>query len=163
MDATPTSKYSWPMIRKHPAHGLIEIPNQPLIVMVTISTESRHPWLTTDTCHDLLRRVWQEATNWRVGYYLLMPEHAHFFASPGLLDFSLERWMQYCKSQFRKGHHEPGERFQTDHWDTRIRSAEHYTERWEYIRNNPVRRKLVQHPDEWPYQGIIHDLIWYQN
>ncbi len=35
------------------------------------------------------------------------------------------------------------------------RHSESYAEKWEYLRQNPVRAGLVKDPDEWPWQGEI--------
>ena len=45
-----------------------------------------------------------------------------------------------------------GVRWQDDFFDHRIRDAASLTEKWEYIRNNPVRKNMVRSPDDWPYQ-----------
>jgi putative transposase len=51
-------------------------------------------------------------------------------------------------------------RWLTDHWDTRVRNAEVYEEKWQYCLNNPVRKGLVSHPSDWPFQGEIFELRW---
>jgi putative transposase len=50
--------------------------------------------------------------------------------------------------------------WQTDHWDTRVRNADAYDHKWQYVLNNPVRAGLVAKPDDWPYQGEIFQLAW---
>ena len=29
-----------------------------------------------------------------------------------------------------------------------------------YVRENPLRKNLVKQPDEWPFQGRLHDIWW---
>jgi hypothetical protein len=36
-----------------------------------------------------------------------------------------------------------------------LRSDESYAEKWNYVRENPVRAGLVRNASEWPYQGEI--------
>jgi putative transposase len=48
----------------------------------------------------------------------------------------------------------------TDHWDTRVRSAEVYEQKWAYVWHNPVRAGFVARPEDWPFQGEIHPLRW---
>jgi putative transposase len=146
--------------RKHPAHGVLRVATQSTIVMVTACTKGRVACLANDAVHGALCRVWQEATGWLVGRYIVMPEHTHFFAAPGTMDIRLERWSAYWKSQLTKALPSFDIDWLPQHWDTRIRSAAHYEQTWEYLRNNPVRRGLVATPDDWPYQGVIHDLEW---
>ena len=45
-------------------------------------------------------------------------------------------------------------------WDRRLRDSDSYEEKWEYIRNNPVRHKLVTRAEDWPYQGELNVLKW---
>jgi hypothetical protein len=40
-------------------------------------------------------------------------------------------------------------------FDHLIRHSESYSEKWEYVRQNPVRAGLVNDPDKWPWQGEI--------
>jgi hypothetical protein len=50
--------------------------------------------------------------------------------------------------------------WQPDCWDTQIRDGEHYHERWDYIRQNPVRKGLVRTGEDWPWQGALNVLDW---
>ena len=50
--------------------------------------------------------------------------------------------------------------FQRDCWDTQLRRGENYREKWDYVRNNPVRCGLVRCVEQWPYWGVVNDLVW---
>ncbi len=52
--------------------------------------------------------------------------------------------------------------FQRDCWDRQLRTGESYARKWEYVRNNPVRKGLVAHADDWPYQGQVNGLEWHE-
>ena len=114
--------------------------------------------------HRLIHRIWQNAAHWLVDRYVLMPDHLHFFCSPGEMDYPLARWMSYWKrlvtTQWPEHRKNDGPVFQRDYWDRQIRYTESYDAAWEYVRENPVRAGLVQNPDDWPYQGEIHALRW---
>jgi hypothetical protein len=43
--------------------------------------------------------------------------------------------------------------WQPGFFDHVLRSDESYSQRWEYVRENPVRAGLVSLADEFPYQG----------
>jgi len=43
--------------------------------------------------------------------------------------------------------------WQRGFFDHVLRSDESYAEKWEYVRENPVRAGLVRIADEWPYAG----------
>ena len=146
--------------RHHPVHGVRIASTGPTIVFVTACTKDLRPWLATDANHALLRSIWQSATAWRVGRYVLMPEHVHLFAAPGEAELMLEAWIRCWKSLFSRQCDSLTHRWQVDHWDRRLRSGESYTEKWEYVRENPVRHGLVQWADDWPFQGEIFELEW---
>jgi REP element-mobilizing transposase RayT len=46
-------------------------------------------------------------------------------------------------------------RWQPGFFDHLIRNDESYGEKWNYVRENPVRAGLVTNADDWPYQGEI--------
>jgi putative transposase len=146
--------------RKHPAHGVLILPDQPTIVFLTVCTNGRIPWLAAPEVHDLIRSAWTDATAWMVGRYVIMPDHIHLFAAPSSPELPLENWVRYWKSMFSKKHGRPEHRWQTDHWDTRLRSGESYEEKWRYVVKNPERHKLIERAEDWPYQGEIYELRW---
>lgn len=146
--------------RKHPMHGVIFQQTEPTIVFLTVCTKDRTHWLAVPEVHGLLRSVWIAALAWSVGRYIIMPDHIHLFASPGTPEMPLENWVKYWKSQFSKRHCNPAHRWQTDHWDTRLRSQNAYDEKWHYVLSNPVRHGMVARSEDWPYQGEINELRW---
>ena len=146
--------------RQHPTHGVFTNKHIPTIVFLTVCTKDHQQWLTTTEVHGLLRVIWKQATAWLVGKYVIMPDHVHLFVAPGTKEISFDNWVQYWKSQFSKQHKNPANRWQTDHWDRRLRSWENYRKKWEYVCHNPVRHGLVEQVEDWAYKGEIHDLLW---
>jgi putative transposase len=146
--------------RKNPAAGVPFRVGEPNIVLLTVNTEQRTPWLATPEVHRQLHQTWQEATGWLVGDYLLMPDHLHCFCAPHDLRFDIEPWITYWKRELRRKHGRAEWRFQSRGWHHRIRDAAHYAEKWHYVRENPVRRGLVEQGDAWPHQGRVHALCW---
>jgi hypothetical protein len=41
-----------------------------------------------------------------------------------------------------------------------MRNRIEYEEKLAYVRENPLRKKLVEKAEDWPYQGRIYDLQW---
>ena len=152
--------------RHHTASGVYETANGPTIIFDTVCISGRIGWLADDNVHALLLSVWKEAKAWLVGRYVIMPDHIHYFASPGIDPAPFENWVRYWKSQFTKqykrnhGGKAPPAGWQANDWDTRMRSELAYEEKWEYVRMNPVRRGLVSLVAEWPYQGELHEIRW---
>ncbi|MBT3192712.1 MAG: hypothetical protein HN341_09180 [Verrucomicrobia bacterium] len=101
-----------------------------------------------------------------MGRYVIMPDHIHVFVriAPNM---TLKRWSSGLKrvlgvvltdsglsprdaSGYRlKSFWQPG------FFDHLLRHNESYVEKWDYVRQNPVRAGLVEEPDDWPYQGEI--------
>jgi hypothetical protein len=50
--------------------------------------------------------------------------------------------------------------WQADYFDRYLRSGENYSQKWHYVEQNAVRAGLVSDPGDWPYGGIIHDLMF---
>ena len=93
-----------------------------------------------------------------MGRYVIMPDHIHLFVVMPPAGLTLPGWIQALKSVLGKqllanGHDKP--HWQRGFFDHVMRSADSYSEKWEYVRLNPVRAGLCNDPEEWPYQGEI--------
>jgi len=146
--------------RKHPAEGVFIFRGQATIVFLTVCTQKRKTGLANPLVHQAVVASWAQANAWLVGYYLIMPDHIHLFCSPQHEDFTIEQWIAFWKRQFRRLYGENAPRLQSRGFHHRLRSDESYTEKWEYVRANPVRAGLVRDSDDWPYQGSLDDLYW---
>jgi putative transposase len=95
-----------------------------------------------------------------VGAYVLMPDHVHLFV--GLeQDRSLSHWMKSLKNALSKPLRAIG--IASPHWqkgffDHVLRGDESFSEKWEYVRDNPVRAGLVETWERWPYRGEVWPL-----
>ena len=90
-----------------------------------------------------------------------MPDHAHLFIALSLAEIALQKWIKALRSVIGKKLLLGG--FEKPHWqegfyDHLLRSSESYSEKWEYVRMNPVRAGLSKTPEGWPYQGEIISL-----
>lgn len=150
--------------RKTPAHPPVQHRlNRATIIYLTVCTQGRKPILCRSEVHQLILRVWVAADAWLIGRYVLMPDHIHLFCSPVSRDgHSLKGWLQFWKSRASSAWPWPEEQpiWQRDGWDTQLRDGESYQNKWDYVRQNPVRKGLVVDADSWPFQGEIHDLEW---
>jgi putative transposase len=98
-----------------------------------------------------------------VGKYVIMPDHIHLFVYFPAEGIRVDSWTQSLKSVLGKKLLRTG--IQKPHWqhgffDHVLRSDESYAEKWQYVEANPVRADLCATPDEWPYQGEIHQIRW---
>jgi putative transposase len=148
--------------RKKPASGVLVSLDRPTIVFLTVCAEKRRRWLAQSRVHDELKMIWQtEARAWLVGRYILMPNHIHLFCAPNEQTVSLNQWVSYWKRLFTQRIGNPEWSWQTHHWDSRLRRAESYDQKWNYVIKNPERAGLVKHAEAWPFHGELNLLRWY--
>ncbi len=150
--------------RRKPVHfPPIDKFNAPVIIFLTVCTQSRKRILAKQDVHQLLVEAWAHTTQWRVGHYVIMPDHVHLFCAPSDIDHEpLSKWVQYWKSYSSKRWPRPQEQpvWQKSFWDTQLRDGERYEEKWEYVRANPVRAGLVSRVEEWEYCGEVYRFEW---
>jgi putative transposase len=147
--------------RRTPAAGAHIFSGQPNIFFVTVNAKDAVPWMADAIVQDSLAKLWwEEATAWLTGYYLLMPDHLHFFCAPRDLHFGIDQWIEFWKRQFSRRHPDQSWAWQRKSFHHRMRNRKEYEEKLDYVRENPLRKKLVASPDEWPYQGRVHELRW---
>jgi putative transposase len=147
--------------RQRPAHGVRETLGEPVIVFLTVCTKNREPWLSNPEVHELLRRLWNSSDSWRVGRYVLMPDHLHLFCAPAGVGRTLERWVAWWKRAVSVERAGFTGAWQREHWDRRLRRDESYDQKWEYVKSNPVRAGLVERAEDWPFQGVLNELTWW--
>jgi putative transposase len=160
---------------KHSKH-LEQIWLQPAVFFITICSSRRQSILACEEVVEILVKEWTDAGErhgWTTGRYVVMPDHVHFFCAPvGNVDetgndlqkeYSLSRFLQQWKQWTSKqiiqqcGYAAPV--WQAGYFDHLLRSAESYQQKWEYVRENPVRAGLVKNVNEWLWQGEIHDFM----
>lgn len=150
--------------RKHPVHQpLHEAFNTPIIVYLTVVTKDRKPILANPAAHTSLLDAWKTAKTWRVGRYVLMPDHLHLFCAPrSQHPEPLLQWTRFWKSESARTWPRRSEApiWQRHFWDTQLRRGESYDEKWEYVVANPVRAAFVSRVEDWPYQGELNELRW---
>ena len=94
-----------------------------------------------------------------VGNHVLMPDHLHAFVATDDQKKTLSAWMKSLKNAISKILR--SKRVAAPHWqktffDHLLRSGESYSEKWNYVRENPVRLGLVKTADDWPFMGEIY-------
>lgn len=133
------------------------------IYFVTACTEKRKHLLAAPAVHERFiefAQAGEERGAW-VGCYVLMPDHLHLFVSFDDEQIGLSLWMKSLKNALSKTLRLRG--ISAPHWqkgffDHVLRSSESSSEKWEYVRLNPVRAGLVVRAEDWPYQGEIYPL-----
>ena len=130
---------------------------------MTTCTHNRRHILANASVHESFLRFAKQGPEhgaW-VGAYVLMPDHLHAFVAIDDQKLNLSTWAKSLKNSISKTLRQDG--IAPPHWqktffDHLLRSAESYTEKWHYVRENPVRAGLVSQWDEWPFRGEVSPL-----
>ena len=135
------------------------------IVFLTVVTHERRPLLANQTAFDVLTAILQRSPDhdgWSVGDCLLMPDQVHLFACAALGAKPLAQWMETWKSlsarQLKQALQIEPPLWQRDYFDRFLRSTASYSQKWDYVANNPVRAGLCAHAEDWPWKGRLVDL-----
>ena len=79
-----------------------------------------------------------------------MPDHVHLLAvTTGQI--ALGQWIKALKAITSRSEF----RWQSGFFDHVLRNDESESEKWEYVRQNPVRAGLVENVDQWPFGGEL--------
>jgi putative transposase len=132
------------------------------IFFVTACSFGRHPVLANAAVHRSFIEFAKagETHGAYVGAYVLMPDHLHLFVALGE-ERTLGNWMKSLKNYLSKSLRTlgvPSPHWQKGFFDHVLRSDESYEQKWEYVRENPVRAGLRKKWDEWPYRGEVWQL-----
>ncbi len=147
--------------RQAPAGGAHIFLGGPNIFYVTVNAQHRVPWMDRSEVQNSLVDIWlNEAKAWQVGYYLIMPDHLHFFCAPYDLHFGIDRWISFWKARFSRRHLQQPWAWQRRAFHHRLRDRVEYEEKLLYVQENPVRRNLVKSSCEWSFQGRVYDIWW---
>ena len=132
------------------------------IYFVTACAFDRKPILTKHEVIQALLAFAQQGEEHGayVGSFVIMPDHLHLFVALEP-DRQLSVWMKSLKNSLSKQMRAiaiPAPHWQKGFFDHVLRSDESYSQKWEYVRDNPVRAGLVKNWEDWPFYGEVHPL-----
>ena len=102
-----------------------------------------------------------DGERYRLFAWVVMPNHVHvLFQTLGVWTMAriVASWKSFTgrrinamkRPQRDQGRTEPCVWYR-EYWDRYIRNERHFRKAVEYIHNNPVKARLVQSPEEWPW------------
>jgi len=144
--------------RKQRLHRLELVFTRSPIYFITACTHNRRKLLATATVHETFLRFGQQGPPhgaW-IGAYVIMPDHLHLFVTTDDEKISLAAWMKSLKNTISKTLRTAGvvaPHWQKTFFDHLLRSEESYSEKWSYVRENPVRAGLATNGENWPFMG----------
>jgi putative transposase len=126
---------------------------------VTFSCNQRLPYLNNDHARTVFLETFERLRarhGFHVFGYVLMPEHVHLLLSepPKTTLSGIFRALKTETSKQLKGQRP---RFwQLNYYDFNVFTQPKFVEKLRYIHRNPVKRGLVENPEDWPWSSYRH-------
>jgi putative transposase len=93
-----------------------------------------------------------------------MPDRFHVFVAVDDQRITLPQWMKSLKNDLSKALRSANiqpPHFEKGFFDHLLRSAQSYSEKWHYVRENRVRAGLAERWEDWPFWGEIFALEYH--
>jgi putative transposase len=140
--------------------GLVRFQQCGCFHFLTFSCYRRQPWLDNGTAYGVFESE-LEAVRLRYGFvvagYVLMPEHVHLLVGEPSRS-SLSVALQVLKQRTSRKLKISGEVqfWQRRYYDFNVHNEEKRVEKLRYMHRNPVKRGLVEKPEDWPWSSFRH-------
>ena len=98
--------------------------------------------------------LFHDQAKYRLAAWVIMPNHAHILCTPNIgcsLASIMHSLKSYTANEANKLLNRRGHFWQKEYFDRYIRNATHYAKVAQYIENNPVKARLCEKPEEWPF------------
>ena len=151
------------------------------VYFITFCIEKRRPVLANPGAPEICLRIFSRLDEWTTLAAIAMPDHLHALVAPLNRDASVaafskwfkrwfdeEYWTDHCRASVPDANLRDGVsqkrpttdavpanqtwKWQEGCFDRLLRSDESLSDKWEYMRQNPVRAGLVANPEDWPFQ-----------
>jgi putative transposase len=150
----------WTLERWHGGHDLH---------FITFSCYRRQALLSNAHRRELFLKVLEDVRRryqWVVIGYVVMPEHVHLLVSEPQqrplataiqalkLGFSRRLLAEERRLHHNAEHDKPGRVWQARYYDFNVCTLAKRVEKRRYLHRNPVRRGLVEVPEQWPWSSF---------
>ena len=131
------------------------------VYFITFNSYRRRSILATEEVHRKFIAFSEQAISHgtAIGRYVIMPDHIHLFMRIAS-DRRIGTTIRLLKRSLSAAIGANPPHWQSGFFDHLLRQCESYAEKWEYVRQNPVRAGLVQEPEKWAYQGQIVPIMY---
>jgi len=125
------------------------------VFFITTITAQRQPIFRHEAAASLLLNTlvhYREQGKYLLHEFVIMPDHLHALLTPGD-EISLERAMQFIKGGFSFRLKSRGPVWQASFSNHRVGDLKDYENHRDYVRMNPVRARLAERPEEYPFSS----------
>jgi putative transposase len=129
---------------------------------ITFSCYHRAPLLATPQARRIFEQTLERVRQWYGLYvtgYVVMPEHVHLLISEperGKLSLAIQMLKQNVAQELGKPG--GGSFWQARYYDFNVWSERKQIEKLRYLHRNPVKRGLVDSPEDWAWSSFRHYL-----
>jgi putative transposase len=123
---------------------------------ITSATYNRRRLFQKTTNAELLLETLQHYRRegaYKLHAFVLMPDHIHLLLTPN--EITIERSIQLIKGGFSHRLASKLPVWQRSFTDKRMRTREDFITHREYIHHNPVRARLCQLPEDYPFSSAF--------
>ena len=139
-------------------HSPVHIFNSTGSYMVTGATLQKQFLFNTSQQLDLLQRALFRLAlqyDWRLEAWAIFPNHYHFIAQsptdPSILQRMLTHLHAHTARELNQLEGISGRKVWYQYWETQLTFEKSYLARLNYVMNNPVKHKVVQTAQEYPW------------
>ena len=98
-------------------------------------------------------------SKWRLFAAVILPDHVHALVQPlehpegGTYNLSqiIHSVKRFSTHEINRQRSAKGSLWQDERYDRIVRDEDEFLEKWNYIRNNPVKAELAKRPEEYPW------------
>jgi REP-associated tyrosine transposase len=133
---------------------------QESVYFITFCVEKRHHVLANPRAWQITLSTLERLNRWATLAAIAMPDH--ILTAPQDREASVSAYCKWFKRWFNETYCRPSVSdgrpwVQTWQWqegcfDRLLRSDESLSDKWAYLRENPLRAGLVSNSEDWPYQ-----------
>jgi putative transposase len=100
-----------------------------------------------------------DGRKWLIYATVVLPDHLHCLVQPlphpagGFFDLGeiLYSIKSFSSHQINRRRGAAGSIWQIERYDRIVRDETEFLEKWNYIRNNPVKSGMVEYPEDYPW------------
>jgi putative transposase len=131
----------------------IRLPDEKSVIyFVTLCVKDRRQVLANAKVFEAVKSIMAELRKWRARAAVIMPDHIRCIISPiEERGFSAGDFANGFKRLLQKRLGTQTWEWQRECFDRLLRSHENLESKWIYVQENPVRKGLVKHWEQWPY------------
>ena len=107
--------------------------------------------------------LFSDRQRYRLTVWVVMPNHAHSLLTPSAgheLSRVMHSLKSYTANEANKLLNRTGQFWQPESFDRWIRDADHFAKVIGYIENNPVKARLCEKPEDWPFSSAGFRKRW---